>query len=339
MTINIINHIIDNLYASSKEIAENNEILSKYNIQIIISLNGQAFNYSNITSYTFDTEDDPNYNIIEHYQEIFNIINNDNDNNNDNNNNILVHCDAGVSRTGGFVIYYLMNKHNMNYNEALLYAINKRQCISPNNGFELNLRLLELNNSDNTDNNDNNNDNELINSDFGVHFIYYNELVDFLNQNKKQNTINYIIGIGNGMIYGNSCYKIDNNIDDLLENYNDIKEEINNVNNNVVIYGTKYLIDMIKNIYYHKNDNITNEEYDKITNLGLSKSKSKSKFNIFNINLIELNDYKKSDLHQLLYKLDGYISKNINERNHKKQIVTKIEKLLKLLLKSILLKE
>ncbi len=92
----------------------------------------------------------------------------------------------------------------------------------------------------------------------------------------------------------------------------------------MIIYGPIYLIDMIKNIYYKKTDNnsITNEEYDKITNLGVYKSKSK--FNIFDINLSGLKDYKKSDLHQL----DGYISKNINERNYKKQIVNKIEELL-----------
>jgi protein-tyrosine phosphatase len=294
--INTINHIIDNLYASSKEIASNEEILKQYNIRIIVSLNGQHFNYPNIISYTFNTEDNPNYDMSNHYDEIFSIINN--------NHNILVHCDAGVSRTGSIIIYYLMHKYKMSYDIAFEYATSKRPCISPNNGFELGLRLFELNHPDN------HTDNQRIN------FIYYNELVSFLNNNK----VNCIIGVGNGMKYGNYFYNIDNNIDDLLENYDNIKK---NMNNSVVIYGTKYLIDIIKNIYYKTNNNLTNEEFDKI-----SSNYKCQKFNIFDINVEDLVNYKKSDIHQLITKLDGYSCKSIDERNHKKNLMIKIETLI-----------
>jgi protein-tyrosine phosphatase len=296
--INTINHIIDKLYASSKEIAANHEILNQYNIRTIISLNGQHFNYPNIASYTFNTEDNPNYDMKQHYDEILSIINN-------NNHNILVHCDAGVSRTGSIIIYYLMHTYKMSYDIAFEYATNKRPCISPNNGFELGLRLFELNHLD---------DNQ--NHAHQVNFIYYNDLVNFLNNNK----VNYIIGIGNGMNYGNRCYNIDNNIEDLLENYDNIKKDINN---SVVIYGTKYLIDIIKNIYYKTNYNLTNEEFDKI-----SSNYKRQKFNIFDINVEDLVNYKKSDIHQLITKLDCYNCSSIDERNYKKNLMHKLENLI-----------
>jgi protein-tyrosine phosphatase len=306
-SINTINHIIDNLYASSKEIPEKQEILNQNNIKIIISLNGQTFYYPNITSYTFETEDNPDYDMRKHYDFIYNII----ENNNNPEQNILVHCDAGVSRTGAIVIYYLIRKYNLSYNQAFEYATSKRPCISPNNGFELALRLLELKNQ---------NQNPTKNHP-GIHFLYYHQLVDFLNLND----VSYIIGIGNGMSYGNRYYKIDNIIDDLLENYKNIKEDIMNNNSSIIIYGTIYLIDMIKIIYYKKNDNnnLTNEEYDKINNKNLV-----TKFNIFDIDLSLLDKYKKSDLHQLLSRLDVYSCKDINERIYKKNIVKKIEGLI-----------
>ena len=260
------------------------------------------FNYPNITSHTFNTEDNPNYNMKQHYDEIYKIINNNS------NNNVLVHCDAGVSRTGSVIIYFLMQKYKMSYDTAFEYATSERSCILPNNGFELGLRLLELE----TDNNS-------LRRDNGIHFIYYDKLVNFLNNNK----VNYIIGIGNGMSYGDRCYNIDNNIDDLLANFDNIKKDINNNNCSVVIYGTKYLIDIIKNIYYKTNNNLTNEEFDKI-----SSNYKCQKFNIFDIKVEDLVNYKKSDIHQLITKLDVYSCKSIDERTHKKNLMVKIDQLI-----------
>jgi hypothetical protein len=294
-----INYITDNVYASSKEIAGNIAILNEHNITNIISLNNQTFD-NNVMHYKFDTEDNPNFNMNQYYEEIYNIIIHSI-------GNVLVHCDAGVSRTGSVIIYYLMRKYNISYDEAFKYATSKRPCISPNNGFELGLRLLEL-----KDVKFNSKD---VKSE-GVKFLYYDELVNYI----INNNINNIIGVGNGMNYGNYCYNVDDNIDSLLENYNNIKQHINNGN---VIYGTKYLIDMIKNIYYKTSNNMTNEEYDKINRINNIIIN-----NIINVDVNNLVNYKKSELYQLSSKLDSYVCKTNEERLLKKQLIAKIEMLI-----------
>ena len=300
-----INHIIDNLYASSKEIAEDINILNQNNITTIISLNNQSFEYPlTMTHYRFDTEDNPNFNMKEYYDIIYNII--------IKSNNVLVHCDAGVSRTGSIIIYYLMSKYNISYDEALEYALSKRPSISPNNGFELGLRLLNYNKSET---------NTKIKPS-GIHFVYFNQLVDFLNNNN----LRCVIGVGNGMNYGDYCFMVDDNIDDILENYKMIKEHIMDGN---VIYGTKYVIDMCKNIYYNTFTNLTNEEYDKIYRIYDINTKTiNDKFSIIDIDLDSLLNYKKSDLIQLYSRIDVFVCKTNEEKIHKKKLINFLEEMI-----------
>lgn len=49
--------------------------------------------------------------------------------------NVLVHCQAGVSRSAIIVIYYLMRKFNMPYKVARKYVGTQRPIINPNHGF------------------------------------------------------------------------------------------------------------------------------------------------------------------------------------------------------------
>jgi protein-tyrosine phosphatase len=52
---------------------------------------------------------------------------------------VLVCCQAGRSRSGAMVIYYIMKKFNMNYKNALIYVQQYRNIVKPNKGFELDL--------------------------------------------------------------------------------------------------------------------------------------------------------------------------------------------------------
>ena len=52
------------------------------------------------------------------------------------NTNILIHCQHGSSRTGTFVLLYLIDKYNISYDTALEIAKKTRCGITPNDGFK-----------------------------------------------------------------------------------------------------------------------------------------------------------------------------------------------------------
>jgi len=53
---------------------------------------------------------------------------------------ILVHCAAGISRSGSIIVAYLMKKNNTGFDTALSMARNKSSRIRPNPNFERQLR-------------------------------------------------------------------------------------------------------------------------------------------------------------------------------------------------------
>lgn len=56
---------------------------------------------------------------------------------------MLIHCKAGISRSGAIVCAYLMWKNKWSFEEALNFSRSKRSKISPNEGFKKQLRLFE----------------------------------------------------------------------------------------------------------------------------------------------------------------------------------------------------
>jgi protein-tyrosine phosphatase len=302
MNLDNIDHIQNNLFASSKDFINNNN-------KVIISLNGLA---NTISNYTYITEDDPNFPIEKYANEIYNIITY----HETIGNNVLIHCDAGVSRTGYYVIYYLIKKNNIKYNEAFNLAKSKRPSILPNEGFELKLRLLEL-------------ENKILNFNVisNVKFINYKNLVEELNTTFYDN----IIGIGKGMNMGNYSFNIENNIDSLLLNIDNIIEKIILLKN-PLIYGNDKIIKIIENIYKKNNINIcelNNEEDAKIKDYYLGKYKKES--NILDITEKEITLMKYSQLVNLLSKLDIYICNDSYEKNKKKLLTNIVLKNINLL--------
>lgn len=57
---------------------------------------------------------------------------------------VLVHCNAGVSRSASFCIAYLISKREMSYEEALAQVRLNRACARPNDGFVDQLKSFEL---------------------------------------------------------------------------------------------------------------------------------------------------------------------------------------------------
>ena len=56
---------------------------------------------------------------------------------------VLVHCQAGISRSATIVIAYIMRKQKMTMNDSLQFVHSKRKCISPNLGFCGQLMMYE----------------------------------------------------------------------------------------------------------------------------------------------------------------------------------------------------
>lgn len=56
---------------------------------------------------------------------------------------VLVHCNAGVSRSTAIVIGYLMKHHDYSFLQALGHIKSKRPCVQPNAGFISQLKKLQ----------------------------------------------------------------------------------------------------------------------------------------------------------------------------------------------------
>ena len=125
-----INHIIDNLYISS--IPKNRDdwnLIKKLNIDTVITLNEEwelslidyAKGIDNINIYNFST---PDYNPVK-YDDILKILFYIHENK----NNVLVHCKAGIGRSGMIIICYLIYYYSMEPNEAYIRARKGRNKI------------------------------------------------------------------------------------------------------------------------------------------------------------------------------------------------------------------
>lgn len=56
---------------------------------------------------------------------------------------VLVHCNAGVSRSSTLVIAYIMKYEQKRFNDAYMQVKSQRSSIRPNDGFERQLREYE----------------------------------------------------------------------------------------------------------------------------------------------------------------------------------------------------
>ncbi|XP_011870470.1 PREDICTED: dual specificity protein phosphatase 19 [Vollenhovia emeryi] len=130
--------IIPGLYLSSQDPAVCNDILKKYEIRHILSIGVDiSEKYVDIQYHTCDLLDLPESNILPSIKKCVDIIRTSLK------ENILVHCNAGVSRSASIVIAYLMIVMKLSYDEAYDTVKRARSCIKPNDGFVKQLRSIE----------------------------------------------------------------------------------------------------------------------------------------------------------------------------------------------------
>lgn len=125
------------LFLSSQDPVANIEILQEHEILRILSIGVEAtVKFDGIKYYYCDLLDLPESDISVAMEMCGKIINENRG------ENILVHCNAGVSRSPAIVISYLMTAEKLSYSKARDKVKKVRNCIKPNEGFVEQLKML-----------------------------------------------------------------------------------------------------------------------------------------------------------------------------------------------------
>ena len=132
------NQITEKIYLGNEDTARDKVILKKLNISnILICAEGCEPFYPDEFKYKILYLDDAtDEDLLSWLKEGFEFIDSAE-------NNIYIHCAMGISRSASVVIAYLMYKNKMSYNDAYNEVKNKRKEISPNTGFQEQLKKFE----------------------------------------------------------------------------------------------------------------------------------------------------------------------------------------------------
>lgn len=132
-----ISNIFNSMLYLGSQYATRYDTIYKRNITHIISIGCKPLsNIPSVTNHIFEQIEDNESTVDDfftiHIPQMHSII----DNCIQNENPILVHCQAGISRSATVIITWLMKSKNMTYEEAYLFTKAKRKEISPNHAFE-----------------------------------------------------------------------------------------------------------------------------------------------------------------------------------------------------------
>lgn len=131
--------ILPQLFCGDETSAKDKSFLLKHNIHKIVVAGrnlslyhkeDQRFHY-----YSIPIADDESEDISQYFSPVIDFIDKTNNESKKNDCSTLVHCRMGESRSGAFIVAYLMKTLNMNAEEALEFAQKQRPVIQPNDGF------------------------------------------------------------------------------------------------------------------------------------------------------------------------------------------------------------
>lgn len=131
-----ITQIDDNVFIGNLVGAIDKKLLDSKNIKNIVHVFEDDLDSYNFNNISFKINDDINENIEKYLIDFKEFLNKCL-------GNIFVHCQHGSSRSGSFIIYYLMIKYNLSFENALFFAKFKRNGICPNEGFVKSLKKLK----------------------------------------------------------------------------------------------------------------------------------------------------------------------------------------------------
>lgn len=127
------------LYLGNLAVAAKKETLKLLRIQVILQVSGEdtlpmypgEFQY-----HCFTFGDNPTTTLTPHITRAIRIIKKAFADG----KSVLVHCAAGVSRSASLVIAFIMIIREWDYEKALAFVKERRACVSPNEGFERELK-------------------------------------------------------------------------------------------------------------------------------------------------------------------------------------------------------
>ncbi|RUS23256.1 protein-tyrosine phosphatase-like protein [Endogone sp. FLAS-F59071] len=92
------------------------------------------------TYLNINISDEPEAPLSNHLQKCFDFI----DKARQANGRVLVHCVAGVSRSGAVVVGYSMKEQGLSYERALAFVRKSRSSVCPNEGFKAQLENFDF---------------------------------------------------------------------------------------------------------------------------------------------------------------------------------------------------
>lgn len=136
---NVPAKILEHLYLGSQDCCEP-DVVKSYCISHVLSVGIEATNQLDYVLYKFvPCLDVPESNVEQLLNNTVPFIESVLK---DEGNNILIHCNAGVSRSATVVIGFLMLKRNYSFVEAYKHVKSVRNCVQPNSGFQQQLKRL-----------------------------------------------------------------------------------------------------------------------------------------------------------------------------------------------------
>jgi len=133
--------IVDNVYLGNERLASNEGMLSSLHIVAVVNVTWDVpcLSKDRLEHLCIPVEDKDTANIMRYFDTAAAFI----EKYVSRNESVLVHCQAGVSRSPTIILAYLMKCHGMNLKEAFTHFKTRRPYIFPNIGFWRQLLVYE----------------------------------------------------------------------------------------------------------------------------------------------------------------------------------------------------
>ncbi|ORX54432.1 dual specificity protein phosphatase 12 [Hesseltinella vesiculosa] len=131
--------IIPRLHVGDWMAAKNHMELLDNKISHIVAVGDFDLHHPKISYLNIAIEDLASENIIQHFDDSFDFI----EQGRSQGTGVLVHCQAGMSRSVTVAAAYMMRKANISYERALEMIRIRRPAVQPNEGFMVQLELYE----------------------------------------------------------------------------------------------------------------------------------------------------------------------------------------------------